>query len=532
MANPKEFLAELETAHRQQGRRRAKSISRQRQFFEQGTQGGFWGAKTDRLTEDWHPGNLSPNAIHRMDGALLRQRARDLVENNPLAKSGVEAYIANVIECGILPKPRLSEGERLAQVMAWNRWGGEYGDNEADSTGQQHIYELMTLWLTEILVGGGCLVNYVVLPRAESRTRFLPLTLELIPEERFADDKDDYVLFHNRRKGNNRIVRGVEIDSRGRPVNFWVRPDHPNEPAGILDPISISAADAHYSFFRRRVGQYRGYTLLSAAIMWLWKLGYYTDNELMASAIRSCFAAVIQMNKDDWPDYDGIADGNQSLTDLNGNVLERLQPGIVARMTAPGTIQTVGPNVPTNEASAWLMFIERCISIAINLSYEEVARDFSQGNFSSTRASANSDRKRFRPMQKFVVNHFCQPTWRRFAQWASWRGIDGFPTLDAFLADLHNWINVKWRTPGWVSVNPWDDVRAAAMEIEHGMGTREDYIASKGGDWEDKFDQLEDEENGGRQRDLTFIRSVDAAIESTIDPNEPSTTDSAQQEAS
>ncbi len=93
------------------------------QFFSQA--GGFDGAARDRLTGGWDTRSLSANTIHRMDGTLLRERARDLALNNPLAKSGVQAYIANVIECGILPKPLLdSVDERLTVVDAWNQWGG------------------------------------------------------------------------------------------------------------------------------------------------------------------------------------------------------------------------------------------------------------------------------------------------------------------------------------------------------------------------------------------------------------------------
>lgn len=479
--------------------------------------GGFEGARRDRLTDEWNPRSLAPSTIHRNDAAFMRARARDLVLNNPLAKSAVDSYIANVIECGITPKPlREDTDERKAWTEAWNRWGGEFGasigTSDCDITGQQHIYELMALWLEEVLVGGGCLINYVVLPRAKARDRSIPLTIELIPEERFVDDRDDFATWMNNRKSSGDVSRGVEMDpATGRPVRYWLYPAHPNEVlgGGQLDPIPIEARNAHYGFFRRRVGQNRGYTLLHAAIMWLWKLGYYTDNELMASAIRSCYAVVIQQSPDEFGELDGLNDGDPELVDQDGNKLDKIQPGIVSRLTAPGKIVGVGPNTPLNDQSDWLLFIERTIAIASNLSYEELVRDFSKGTFSSTRAASNGDRKRFKPMQKFVVNHFCRPTYSRFVQWAAWSGLDRFPTLEQFAANPQEYINVRWRTPGWQSVNPWDDIRAAVLKVNEGLGTREDFIGNEGGDWEDVFEQIAKEQERKDELQLTFASDVD-----------------------
>lgn len=524
--SPKEFLAQLEQRHRAADRFRQPNTQARDNFFGLSATGGmtgFAGAQRDRLTEDWNPQTASWTSIHRRDSTLLRARARDLVLNNPFAASAVNVYIANVIECGLLPKPKVSDSNiRLAQVNGWNRWSGENGDNEADITGHQNIYEMMALWLEEVLVGGGCLTRYVVMDRRTQRDRLLPLSMELIPEERFADDSDDYVQFHNRRKSKNRIIRGVEIESNGKPVRYWIRPQHPNDVTLDIEPIAYSAEDCHYAFRRRGIGQYRGFTFLHVAIMWLWKLGYYTDNELMASALRSCFAAVIQHSHEDWDKMgEGLMDGTPSVVDSHGNSIERLQPGIIARMTAPGEITSMGPNIQPADGMAWLMFIQRAIGIATDLSYEELIRDYSQGSFSSTRQSANSDRKRFRRWQNFTRNNFCRPTWRRFSQWASWRGLDGFPSLAEYVSRVHEVNDVMWRAPGWQSVNPWDDARAAVLEVENGMGTRDNYVSGRGNDWEDTFDQLEREHEGAVRRGLTFTTTVDPAEASSEQDNAP-----------
>jgi lambda family phage portal protein len=478
--------------------------------FMAGYSDGLSAAKRDRLTEDWQPASLSPTSIHRVDSNLLLRRARDLVENNPYAKSAVEAYVANVVGCGITPKPLLADaGQRRQWVDAWNWWGGEH-QNEADFTGQQHLYELMALWLTEVIVGGGCLVRYVALDPDQYRNQRVKLALELIPEERFADEKDDPTGFFgslNRKKSGNVIRRGVELDpATGRPLAYWIRPAHPSDAGMAWEPIRVSAEDCVYSFFRTRVGQSRGFTTLKAVIRWLWSLGYYFDNELMASAMKSCFGVGVTTDAEDG-DFEGLGgDDSSVVTDVNGDPLEKLEPGIFFRLKGKDSkITGVGPNTPGSDQEAWILLIERSIAVGAGLSYEAMTRDYSRGSFSSMRAGLNEDRKRYRPMQSFVVNHFCRPTYVRFVEAATQAGIDGFPRPSALVANFDDWMRVKWRKPGWQSVNPYDDARAAVLEINEGLGTREDYIAeTKGGDWEEVDEQNAREAQSERDHKLNY----------------------------
>jgi lambda family phage portal protein len=494
---------------------------------------GFAAGKRDRLTDDWIPGTKSPNVPLRMDADLMRNRARDLVINNPYALAGVQAYVRNVIGCGISPKPAFPDrDERKAWVEQWNWWCGEY-QNECDITEMQHYYELQALWLEEIIVGGGVLQRFVTLEEQYRNGRSIPLAIELIPDERMASEKDDLVAYRNRQKSANPIIRGVEIEqATGRPVAFWVRPNLPGDLlASSWDPIRYDAENCRYSFFKKRIGQTRGYTMLHAAIMWLWKLGYYVDNELMASAIKSCYALVIEDADSQGDEFAGLEDDDPDvLTDTSGNPLDKLEPGIIAHLRK-GAIKGVGPNTPTNDQEAWILLMQRAIAVAMGLSYEENMRDYSRGSFSSTRASSITDRQGFRMMQTFTVNHQCRPTYNFFARASVLEGIDGFPSLVDFAGETRTYLKAGWRLPGRQSVNPFDDARAGILEIKEGLGTREEYLASKGLDWEDVDEQLEREAASAVHHHLAFAQtSVNdatlqepggAAVEQQLDGAKP-----------
>lgn len=469
-------------------------------------QGGFQGAKVDRITEEWNPGTQGPNRVFSMDGRRLRERARDLYANNPIARSAIEAYIANVLEQGITPRPQFVDREtRQLWINAWQRWGGSSprATREADVTADCTFYELQELWLRELLVAGGCLVHYVETPR---RGRLLPLALELIPEERFAE----HLLTAGRNpKTSNPVLNGIEYDpASGRTLAYHVLPTAPNDDLGTwsLDPLRLPADECEYAFFKTRAGQKRGHTLLHAAIVWLWALGYYTDNELFASQVKSNWAYMIKSAVDESGAYTGLADDNPetALTDAYGNPLEKLEPGMIFRGKPGDEISAVGPNVPGNDSLPWLLLIQRSIAVGCGQSYEEMMGDYSKGNMASTRMGANSVRKRYRMFQRFSIQHFSNPAYNRFVRHAVRAGLEGFPTPADFVRDEDTWLRVGWSRPIWESINPVDDAQAAKTLKEAGLLTDREYVESRGGDLDEHYEQLEQERIEKEQRGLIF----------------------------
>ncbi len=472
-----------------------RETGRRANFFAAGPGfGGFDAAKDTRLTEQWRPNDQSPSLIHQVDGKKLRDRCRDLALNNPTARATIKSYIANVVENGITPDPILpKDADKTLWMDAWNRWASE----EADITGHEHLGELMATWLEEVLVAGGCLQNRVVLNRRQSRGRRLPLAIELLPEERIADDRD--FLNPTQTFKGNKIFRGVEVDKFGKPVAFWLRPTVPNElHVSFVEPTRVAATNLTYGFVRDRVGQYRGWPVLAVSVALLWKLGYYTDNEMMASAIKSCFAVLITSEQP----VDLPLDDDADTTDDDGNKLDNIRPGMVSHLRPGEGVEGVAPNIPGGDSTPWLMMLIRTIAAGTGLSYEEVARDYSQTTFSSNRASANADKRRFRMKQRFTINRFLAPIYPEFVMWAVQAGLQGFPTPFEFQSSRDEWIKTAWRTPGWPSVNPLDDAQAAVLEIQWGLGSRSEYHGERGRATEVVFGELEKEDDLAKDRGI------------------------------
>lgn len=451
-------------------------------FFEgqfrgpQAGPGGFAGGKRDRITEGWDPGTIGPNRAFQMDGRRLRERAWDLYRNNPFATSAINAYQANVIECGILPE-RDPDWE-----WEWDRWAGNtvHGTRDCDITREQTIHELATTWLTELLVGGGCLAHFVSMPR---RSRRIPLAIELIGEDQFADHLDNW---GTNSKTANRVVQGHELDpATGETIAYHVMKGHPHDVD--LDPfatIRLSRNVCEYAFLKEQTRQKRGTTALKAVVMWLWALGYYTDNELAASNAKSSWAYMIKTASG--TDIQGLVgdDGQSGLYDLSGNRIEKHERAMVWRGMTSDSIESIGPTTPQAESLPWINMIQRSIAIGCRLSYEEVFRDYSKGSFSSVRMARGQDIKRYTPLQWFAIGHFYNPAVRWFDLAAVGAGIPGFPSPQAFADGLDDiYREHDWQTPGWESPNPRDDALADDIRLANRTITRKEILGRRGGSW-------------------------------------------------
>jgi lambda family phage portal protein len=458
--------------------------------------GGLDAGRLDRNTEDWNPGTIGPNRLHQLHGRTTRERVRNLELNNPFAVSGINAFVRNVVGTGITPKARFADPELRSQWEdEFEDWAGVVPGStfECDLEGRRTLYELQAQILREVLVGGGCLVHFVERPIGPQRRH--PVALELIPEERIAEEQDTYALPANRLGSpTNRVVRGVEIDAvTGAHVAYWVKPTAVNDVTPeTLAPVRIPADRCRYVTLLTLTNQVRGFSVLAPVVLWLHALGVYVDNEMVASKLKSAWAYFVKTNDENVANIDSFAeDPGAALTDTAGNAIERVSPGAIMRGRPGDEISAVGPNVPQADSVPWLTLIQQSIAMGLDLSEIELTRDYSRVNFSSARAAANRDRKTYRYLQQWLVNHLLNEVWFRFVRGAVGVGLTGFPTASEFLRDRRQWLRMTWRCPGWATVNPVDDAQAQRIQLQDGTLTREQVVAERGDDWEEVAAQWE-----------------------------------------
>jgi lambda family phage portal protein len=311
--------------------------------------------------------------------------------------------------------------------------------------------------------------------------------LELIEADRLSLNHDTFTVRASRESGN-RIIRGVELDDKGRAIAYWIYPEHPNSPYGVKNqtPERVPASEVLHLYRKDRVGQSRGISWFAPVMSPIRDLATYVDNELQASAVSSCFTAFI---KSDNPTASLLAPSGEDTTDQNGNRLDYLEPGIITRLASNESIEFANPGRPNSGSEPWIALMLRGICAGTGTSYEAVAKDFSKTSYSSSRTSKLEDRPRNKRWQNFMVAHCCQPVWDEFLNAAAREGLDKFPTSTELLEDRRGVAPVEWQLPELEWVDPTSEQNAAQSSIDSFMSTYQDEIGARGGSWRAKFYQ-------------------------------------------
>lgn len=457
----------------------------------------YAGAEASRLTNSKKPVNRSADSelLGPFGADALRAWARSLVRDNAYAWGVVDTIVSSVVGCGITAQSQYEtpDGADIEDVndvrdRVWSDWC-----EVCDVNGKLTFGEIQQLALREIVEAGEVLIHLVRTPSTKYRgiLRPVPLALELIEADRLATEKDTYKIQLNT---GTKIVRGVEMDELGKPLAYWIYPEHPAGPyATRVLPERIDAKDILHIFRRDRIGQSRGVSWFAPVMSWLRDLGIYVDNEIQASAVASCFGVAITT---DGTGASGLlgATGSDS-TDANGNAFEYLEPAMIARLRPGEKIESINPGRPNSASEPWINLMLRGISVGTGLSYEVVSRNYSGTSYSSSRTSMLEDRRRFRRWQQtLIVGQLCQPVWDAFCDQASTAGVDGFPTMSEILEDRRTATAVAWQTPAWEWVDPQSEQAASDAALASFQSTYQDELGQRGKHWKNVFYQRAKEE--------------------------------------
>jgi lambda family phage portal protein len=439
---------------------------------------GYDAASKNRLNTNRLPANSSADQELYTAANTIRANARDLARNNAYAQGVLRALDRNVVGSGIRPQARIENADELNKRLEklFSRWA-----READVTGRLTFYELQRLAYHEVNEAGECLIHFTRLP---DRSRAVPFALELIDADRLADDMHTFKMS---KQTENEIRRGVEIDATGRAVAYWVYPYHPYDVSGrISQAVRVDARECIHLYRQQRIGQTRGVSIFAPVLRWLEQLGYYVDNELQASAVASCFTAVIKSFGG--PSDGGLLSEESSNTDTDGNTFEYMQPGMVARLLPGEDLETVNPSRPNSDADPWIQLMLRSIAVGAGLSYERMARDYSQTNYSSARASDLEDRREFRADQKWLGAHLCEPVWRRFVEEAVLSGIVDVSASE-LIGDYEEYTRHVWQFPGWEWVDPEKEANSSILAVDNNLSTLSEELGSRGRDLNETIEQ-------------------------------------------
>ncbi len=253
-----------------------------RQAFETLTR-GYDGAAKGRRTEGWRAPGTSADTEVGVAGALLRDRMRDLVRNNPHAAKAVAVLVNNIVGAGIMPRAASGNDKLDRKVDAlFAQWS-----DKAHADGQLDFYGLQTLICREMVEAGEVLVRR----RLRRASDGLPVPLQVqVLEADFLDATKSGAL------GAGRLVQGIEFDAVGKRRAYWLHAEHPGDAYGALQnrlqSRPVPASEIAHVYEKQRT-QARGVPWGAPVIRSLRDLDDYEVAELVRKKTEACVTAIV-----------------------------------------------------------------------------------------------------------------------------------------------------------------------------------------------------------------------------------------------
>ena len=427
-----------------------------------------------------------------MRDAPYAKRARAIVTNNVVGSGvGMQCQVKN------------SRGEPHARInldieSSWREW------SKADSChtgGELHFCDLERAAMGEVVTAGEVFIR---LHRRRFGNSKIPFTVELIEAERIADE------FSNPSPGpvNNKadVRLGVEIDTFGRPLAYWIRDRHPGELRTGIDASvrleRVSAADIIHLRLIDRWPQTRGEPWLHTVARKLNDMDGYSEAEIIAARGAASYMAFIET-----PDLDNPLGEKQS----DGTEQMDLEPGSIDRLGPGEKLNFVSPNRPNPAMDPFMRMMLREVAAGIGVSYESLSRDYSQSNYSSSRLALLDDRDLWRVLQQWWARAFRSRLYEQWLQAAVLsRAITSIP-VESYALKPEQFTAVAWKFRGWSWVDPAKEVAAYKEAVKAGFMTVSKVITLTGGG-----DDIEDV-IAERKRELAMFEEADIDVDTTVE---------------
>lgn len=452
----------------------------------------YTGAKGGRLFADWNASNTTADAEIANALQTLRDRSRALARNDGYISRYLKILVNNVVGhqgIRLSCKARNDDGSLDVQgnqvvERAWNDWSR---NGNCTANGRQSFVDCQQLFIESIARDGEILVRHL---RADDKFGYRVQFLE-------ADHLDESYNTKNQESGNS-IIMGVEVDQFGKPVAYYILKGHP----GAMTNYSYSnkyfripADEMIHGYLPSRAEQTRGVPWTSSVLAQMKML-----NGFMESAVVNARVGASKMGflvSPDGQDYLGEE------TEDTYTPIMSADPGTIEQLPAGTEFRSWDPDYPNTTFDPFQKAILRGIASGLNVSYVSLSNNLEGVNYSSIRQGVMEDRDNFKILQRFLVDHFIDPVFRRWLESSMTRGA-----IDIPITKYEKFANSATFIPrSWTYVNPLQEIQAQILGMQNGQVTMQDVQSNYGRDVEELMETI------NREKALAEQYGIETAFE-------------------
>ena len=381
----------------------------------------YEGADAGRQTAGWRTNNASANAEIATAIPRMRDRARDLVRNNPYAGRGLQVIANNVVGKGIKIQIKMDRKSTVSSIekrsnTVWNAWADT---TACDFEGIHNLAGLQRLVMRAVPESGEVLVRIRRVPRLfalgdSGRIEVPPIQLQVLEGDFLSSEKQSGIL-----PNGNQIIQGVEIDKGGRRVAYHIFQSHPGGndivSSARFTTVRVPASEILHVYRMDRPGQLRGMTWLANIILRLRDFDVFEYATLKRQQASSMYAAFIH-------DIEGVDDIDETKNEKEFN--DKFEAGMVEELPPGKTITFSDP--PGAEGFKDYSSVNlHGVSSGLGITYESLTGDFGEVNFSSARMGFLEMQRNFDTWRSIImINPFLKPVFAAFADAAELIGLN------------------------------------------------------------------------------------------------------------
>jgi lambda family phage portal protein len=415
--------------------------------------------------KQWMPSWFGANKFVNTELRTLRDRSRDLYNNNALASSIIDNLTVNTIGAGLdmISEPDANylmaagiDAETIKrkkkELESW--WSMYVSGTDADIEGKRTYAELEILAYKTKLISGEVMALLPVVPRLGSPFR---MRLQVLEGDNIGSG---FGVPQN-------APFGVETDSHGVPVAYWLS-SGPGMPASRYPVYGERTGRRNliHIYDQDRPGQQRGIPALTRIMQTLKNIGRHKESELVARLVQSYMTAVVKSP------VANMMGGPPNTTSPEQSDIE-LGPGAVQYLTPGEEIDLIDPN---RNASDYRQFLDgeyRDIGMAMGIPYEELVFQFNS-SYSASRMARMENHKRVSVRRWTWAGSYHQPIYTEWVAEQVGMGRIDLPGFQSSQLMRRAWTAARWVGDPPGSIDDLKEAQAAKQRLEIGLTNLEE----------------------------------------------------------
>jgi lambda family phage portal protein len=412
-------------------------------------------------SDDWSVNTTqSANAEIRNAHSKIKDAARYLGRNNAYAIMGINSVVGNTVGTGIVPDFKSASVQQKKRAQkAWKEWGET---PLCDANNMHNFYGLQAQVLRNVVESGEILGK---IQSDDNGQRIKLLECD------FLDTRVDRTGFPGQ-GGKPGAYEGIEVDADDNPTAYHIYKWHPYDNKGLPESVRIDAKDIMHVYRQERPGQLRGISWLAPVLRTLNNFDDYQMSRLIQQKGAASFMGFLTP-----PDSESaVPDTKEQFQNdfyLEAGTVKRLRPGEKVEF----------PNVPSVEGYAdYCRVTLRTVAAGLGITYEALANDFSQVNYSSGRLGYLQMRKNIEMWRwQMLIPQFCDKGIDVFLKWAAIKyGVDP------------EQIEVKWVPPAWSMIDPNKEYEATKSAVRNGFLSWSQAVQELGNDPDQTLEEIQE----------------------------------------